>query len=381
MTKCCSIFLLSLCFLLPSHASAAIQAEAEIVPLQVREDFWVLYGGMGQGATVGVSVGDDGILLVDAMHEAANDRLLKALRDISDKPIRYVINTHDDFDHSGGNASFAEAGATIISQDNVRYGGAFRQLTFSDHLTLRFNDDEIEAHHVVSHSFSDVVIYFRRANILLLGDAHTTNWLPTFNAGGMAGQFEAIDLALSLADDDTVIVPGHGEVDNRAGLLAYRKHCSAWLIRVRELHERGLGAEEMVHDAQLGEIAAWFGRLRAEPIPQDRIVRQIARTLSTDLVSAYPLSDERLDRFAGRYEVEAKPDVEILARDGRLVLRQSGSFLVDLIPISEATFHPRAWLSGEARFEVDESGRAVGFALVWDDGEMRGRRVSPVKPR
>lgn len=381
MTKYCGVLLSSLCLLLPSHASAVIQEGAEIVPLQVRKDFWVLYGGMGQGATVGVSVGDDGIILVDAMHEAASDRLLKAIRDISDKPVRHVINTHDDSDHSGGNAFFAEAGATVISQDNVRYGDAFRQLTFSDDLTLRFNGDEVEAHHVVSHSFSDVVIYFRRANVLFLGDAHTTNWLPTFNTGGMAGQFEAIDLALSLADDDTVVVPGHGEVDDRAGLLAYREHCGAWLIRVRELHERGLGAEEMVHDARLGEIAAWFGRLRAEPIPQDRIVRQIARTLSSDLVNAYPLSDEHLDRFAGRYEVEAKPDVEILARDGRLVLRQPGAFLVDLIPLSETTFHPRAWLSGEARFEVDESGRAVGFTLVWDDGEMTGRRVSPVEPR
>lgn len=77
--------------LLPSLAHAAIREGAEIVPLQIRENFWVLYAGMGQGSTVGVSVGDDGILLVDAMHAVSNDRLLQAIRAISDRDRKSVV--------------------------------------------------------------------------------------------------------------------------------------------------------------------------------------------------------------------------------------------------------------------------------------------------
>lgn len=367
--------LFALLLLLPSLALAAIREGAEIVPLQIRDDFWVLYGGMGLGSTVGVSVGDDGILLVDAMHAVSNDRLLKAIRAISDRPIRYVINTHEDADHSGGNAFFAGMGATIISHDNVRYSDAVRQLTFSDRLTLRFNGDEVEAHHVVSHSYSDVLVYFPAANVLFLGDAHATDWLPTFNTGSMAGQFEAVDLALSLADDDTVVVPGHGPVDGRAGLLAYREHCGEWLIRVRELRAQGVGIEEMAKDPRLGEIVAWFGRQRSEPIPEDRVVRQIARTVSSELVSAYPLSTQRLNTFVGRYEVEGEPDVEIVAQGDHLVLRQPGAFIVDLIPLSETRFHPRGFLSGDVRFETAESGRVLGFTLSSEHVEMTARKL------
>lgn len=364
------------CFLLPTLAQAAIQEGAKVVPVQIRDDFWVLYGGMGQGASVGVSVGDDGILLVDAMVEDSNDRLLEAVREISDRPIRYVINTHGDFDHSGGNTFFAGQGATIISQDEVRFGSSYRQLTFADHLTLRFNGDDMEAHHVVSHSPSDAVIYFRQANVLFLGDTYTTNWLPTFNTGGMSGQFEAIDLALSLADDDTVVVPGHGDVSDRRGLLAYRERCGEFLTRVRELRDQGVASQEMPKDPKLAEIVAFFGRQRPDPIPEDRIVRQIDRTLSSDLVSAFPLSRERLQDFTGRYAVDGEPDVEIVIRGELLVLRQLDGFIVDLIPLSETEFHPRAWLSGAARFDVDEAGRVVGFVLGSGDDELIGRRIA-----
>ena len=108
-------------------------------------------------SNVGVSVGDDGILLIDAMNGRQDEALLKTIRGLSDAPVRYVINTHSDRDHTGGNAVFAEQGATIFGQENARYSKALVHAYFKTKMLLNANGERVEAHHVPSHSHNDAL--------------------------------------------------------------------------------------------------------------------------------------------------------------------------------------------------------------------------------
>lgn len=370
------LFALVLCFWSASVARGAIDEGAKIVTQKINDQLYVLIGGDGQGANVGVSIGDDGILLVDAMVEESNQRLMVAIREISDQPIRFVINTHSDFDHSGGNAFFAEMGATIITQENTRYGAAFRQLTFKDRLRLKFNDEELEAHHIASHSFDDSLIYLRGSNVMFLGDTFTNTWYPTFYSGSMAGQFAVIDKALALADDKTVVVPGHGFVTDRAGLIKYQEICRRWLARVKELSQLGTSLETMVKDPGLSQIRQLFnGKNEADFMTDQRFEKSIQRTLSTELIPAYPLSKRRKETYTGHYQFDDGSRVEVVLLDGDLYARELGSFMARLIPLSEEKFYFRAWMGTHFLFQMDASETIRSVTFVSGDTATRGTKV------
>lgn len=357
-------------------AGAEIREGARIVPQKIRDGLYVLHGGMGQGASVGVRVGEDGILLVDAMRAESNERLSKAIRKISEKPVRFVLNTHSDADHSGGNEFFARAGATILAQENFRYSSAFHQVRFRDKLSLPFDGEEVEAQAVLSHAPDDALIFLRGSNVLFMGDAFTTNWHPTFYTGGVSGQFQAIDLALSLADEGTVVVPGHGPVTDRQGLLTYRKNTGDWLERVGELHRLGRSVDEMFRDEALQEIKDRFnGEGREEFIPEARLKRFIQRTVSSELVAAYPLPEEALGRYPGRYFPEEGPALEVLLRDGKLFAAREGSFFVQLVPLSATRFHLRGWIDAHILFQLDRAGSPVTLTASIGDSIYEARRT------
>ncbi|WP_416306148.1 MBL fold metallo-hydrolase [Neptunicella sp. SCSIO 80796] len=231
-----------------------------IVTHKISPNLYVLLGGNGQGSHVGVRIGEQGIILIDSMLEESGHKLLTALRQISDKPVRYLINTHDHFDHSGGNALFAEAGATIIAQQSAHYEQALPLFTFNDKFSMHDRDQNIQLYHVSSHSPSDILVYIKDSNVIFMGDTFANQWYPALFHGGLKGQLEALDLALSIIDDNTIVVPGHGHIDNKDGLLAYRNNCILWVERIMQLYGQNISVENMLQDDKLQLIKADFNQ-------------------------------------------------------------------------------------------------------------------------
>lgn len=262
--------------------AAAQDAGARIPVEQVRDGLYVLQGGDELGANVGVLKHDKGLLLIDTMEEKASARLISALEAIADAPVTHVVNTHQHLDHAGGNRVFLGEGAVLVRRSKDPNSGEAEQLNFDGRIALAVGGESVDLYAVRSHAPDDALVDLPGQNVLFMGDAFTTNWHPTFYAGGETGQLAVIDLALDLSDDQTVIVPGHGPAVGRDGLLAYRATFLDWMQRMRQLQAQGRTVDEMAADQQLLQISIRFLQGSAlEPIPDRSFRRFIERTIGT----------------------------------------------------------------------------------------------------
>jgi glyoxylase-like metal-dependent hydrolase (beta-lactamase superfamily II) len=199
----------------------------------------------GAGGNIGLSVGEDAVFVIDDQFAPLTARILAAIKAISDKPVRFLINTHWHFDHTGGNENFGKAGAVIVAQDNVKkrlstktaieffksaYGptaaAGLPVITFKDTVTFHLNGDEATAIHVPNaHTDGDSIIHFRAGNVVHMGDTYFNGLYPfidTGTNGSVKGMIAAADRALAITDDTSKIIPGHGPLSNKAELKAYR---------------------------------------------------------------------------------------------------------------------------------------------------------------
>lgn len=202
----------------------------------------------GAGANVAVQIGDEGILVVDTGNAASRDAVLGAIRALSDKPIRWIVNTQADPDHTGGNETISQAGLTvngnpaaIVSHENVlaRMSTADRPVTewplntfFESERDFSFNGEAVFLYHVPrSHSDGNVVVYFRSSDVLVAGDIFTTTHFPLIDSqagGGIEGYIAGLNLMLDIAvpkylqEGGTYIVPGYGRIGDEADLVEYR---------------------------------------------------------------------------------------------------------------------------------------------------------------
>ena len=196
----------------------------------------------GRGGNIGVSYGADGNVLIDDQYAPATERVVAAVRTLDADPIRYVLNTHWHGDHTGGNENLGRAGTVIVAHDNVRLrmtmeqlvrgervppspAGALPVITFNEDLTFHLNGDEISAHHVDhAHTDGDSLIYWRRANVLHMGDTYFNGLIPFIDldsGGSIDGAIAAVETGLRIANEETRIVPGHGPMARRADLVRY----------------------------------------------------------------------------------------------------------------------------------------------------------------
>lgn len=194
----------------------------ELQTVKVADRLYVLTGGPAQG-NIAVSVGSDGVFLVDSMYAQMHQKIVDAVRALSPLPIRYVVNTHLHGDHTAGNAAMAKLGAVILSHENMRKRMADAQsapapgtlpvLTYSDSLTLHFNREEIQIFHPApAHTDGDSIIYFRKANVAHVGDIPASLRYPNIgvNDGGTVdGMMAAARQLMKVVKPDTKIVPGH----------------------------------------------------------------------------------------------------------------------------------------------------------------------------
>jgi len=259
--------LLFLAVLLATLGSVNAQEnKVEFSTFQLSDTVYML---RGRGGNVGISSGEDGLYIIDDQVKPVTSQLLQAIRKISNKPIRFIINTHYHGDHTGGNETIGKAGALIFAHDNIRTRMTTEQVssfmkkttppyteaalpvvTFNDQMSLHFNGETATAYHVAhGHTDGDSIIHFPASNVIHMGDMYFNTLYPyvDLDAGGsIQGMVHAADLALSLADDSTRIIPGHGPLAITEDLRNYRDYLIKAIANVQALMDEGKNLQQII---------------------------------------------------------------------------------------------------------------------------------------
>jgi cyclase len=252
-------------------AATAAEAQQAAPDIQIRteklaDNVYVLFG---EGGNIGVTVGNDGVAIIDDQYDRMAPKIRAAVAMLSDKPIRFVINTHWHGDHTGGNAALGRIGSVIVAHGNVRkrlsvesvnsLSGrvnpaappeALPIVTFDQSVSLHLNGDTLDVIHVNdAHTDGDAVIRFRNANVLHMGDTFFNGLYPfidTSSGGSVTGLIAALDRVLATVDDNTKIIPGHGPVSTKADLQSYRDMLATVRDRVLKLVRAGKTQDQVL---------------------------------------------------------------------------------------------------------------------------------------
>ena len=252
------------------HAAVPDFSKVEIKITRLADDFYTLegVGGTRQPGTTSMLTGPDGVLLVDSQFAPLTERLVAAIRKISNQPIRFLINTHVHADHTGGNENFAKLGVLIFSRDQLRArlehpapgpdgspgrpapAGALPVVTYDGPVTIHVNGEDI---HLIpirdAHTDGDTLVSFPRHDILAVGDYFRSTGYPFVdlnNGGSLKGLLAALDATIARAGPKTKIIPGHGPVVGRDALIKHRDMVLAVRDRVSALVSQGKSLEEVI---------------------------------------------------------------------------------------------------------------------------------------
>ncbi|MGZ8282442.1 MAG: MBL fold metallo-hydrolase [Allosphingosinicella sp.] len=277
----------------PASAQQRDWSQVEIRVERVAPGVAILFGA---GGNIGLSYGDDGNVLVDDQFAPLTERLLAAVRSVDPDPVRFVVNTHWHGDHTGGNENVGRTGAVIVAHDNVRRrmsmeqvvrgdavppspNGALPVVTFSEAVSFHLNGDDVRVIHVAhAHTDGDALVYWTRANVLHMGDVFFNGMLPFIDldsGGSIDGVLTALERALELANDSTIVVPGHGPVVRRAELAAYRDLLTGLRAQVAEAIRGGRSLDQI----KAMRLADRYGRA-TDFIPPDAFVETLYRSLT-----------------------------------------------------------------------------------------------------
>ena len=311
----------TLCVASGEAAAQTDFSDVEIVTHHVSGNVHML---VGSGGNMAVSVGEDGVLLVDNQFAPLTDRIVAAIRTLSDAPVRFVINTHVHGDHTGGNANFAALGATLVAHENVRArlaaagspAGALPVVTFDEAISFHFNGEVISIIPAASaaHTDGDTLVYFRESNVIHAGDVFVTLSFPvadTNNGGRLSGHIDVLNQLLELSQTaagflsgfgnapgayperpvgalgrphdrtDTLIIPGHGRLADEVELLLFRNMIVVIRDRVRSWADRGMTLEQII---AARPALGWEARYGADTGP--RTTRRFIETLYDEVTVA-----------------------------------------------------------------------------------------------
>ena len=247
-----------------------------------------VYMLQGLGGNIGVSSGPDGVIIVDDQYAPLTEKIRTALVGLNPGPIRFVLNTHWHFDHTGGNENFGKAGVVIVAHENVRRrmsaeqfmtsfpnvvpaspSGALPVVTFTDAVTFYYNGDSISAFHVPpAHTDGDVIVWFRHANVIHMGDTFFNGRYPLVDlasGGSSEGFITAADRVLAVCDANTKIIPGHGPLGDRVALQAFRTMMVTVRDRIKQAVAAGRTLEQVKAAKPTADFDAVWGNGRITP--------------------------------------------------------------------------------------------------------------------
>src|ERR1700719_2238476 len=282
----------------PAEQLASFRAQFNAVPIETQKlaDNVTMFDGPG-GAVVALN-GPDGKFVVDTFVAPAWPRLKEALDGLGNAPVKYVIDTHWHFDHTDNNAHLRAAGATVLAHENTKKrmsephdsalmglhfpaspADALPQQTFSTSQKLQANGEIVMLQYFQpAHTDTDIYIHFQKANVIHMGDTFFNGFYPvidTSTGGKVNGIIVAADKILSLADNDTKIVPGHGPLGNKADLTKSRDMLVVARDRVQKLKTAGKLPEEIAASKPLADLDPVWGHM----LSSDMFVQMIYSAL------------------------------------------------------------------------------------------------------
>jgi len=265
-------------------------SKVEIKTNRVTDTFYTLDG---QGGTIGVLIGPDGVFMVDTQFAPLSGKIAAAIKQLTPQPIKFVVNTHLHGDHTGGDESFGKMGATIISREELRFrlahpnpqgngqpgvpmapAGLPKQ-TYRDRLTLHMNGEEIQLIAIPrAHTDGDTMVYFPGLDIIMTGDFYRAIQYPNVdraNGGSLQGLVDGLGEVIGHAGPNTKIIPGHGPTVNRNAVIAHRDIAMTVRDRVTALVSQGKSEEEVVAARVTADLDA---KIQEPGTTGERFVRQ-----------------------------------------------------------------------------------------------------------
>lgn len=243
------------------------------------------------GGNLGLLVGDDGVVLIDDGMPNVSAEMIAAIEKLTDEPVNFLINTHAHGDHTGGNAAFGGRGATIVAHDNLRKTlladtefprGGLPELTFDDSVTFHLNGQTAYVFHIPgAHTDGDAGIHFTEANVIHTGDVMFNRLFPfiDLDGGGTVDGFIAgQQKILSLANDASKIIPGHGPLASKADLKAAVDMLIDAKARVKKLVDAGKSKDEVLAANPLSSYDSWSWDF----ITTARMTETLYRSLATE---------------------------------------------------------------------------------------------------
>lgn len=276
--------------LLATVATTNVQAHAEqmtpvtktenVSAFKVSEGLFML---QGKGGNIGVLIGEDGTFMIDDQYAPYTSEILDAVKAIGGSQPKFLLNTHFHGDHTGGNENLGKKEALIFSHDNVRTriengsfvapfnmktaphaGKGLPVVTYSTDMTFHLNGDTIHSIHVPhAHTDGDSFIHFKSANVIHTGDLmfnHSFPFIDTAHGGTLKGVIDAANKMLTLANQKTKVIPGHGALSNTAELTAYRDMLQESYTRLLKLKNQGKNLEEVLKAKPLADIEKVWGK-------------------------------------------------------------------------------------------------------------------------
>jgi glyoxylase-like metal-dependent hydrolase (beta-lactamase superfamily II) len=284
----------------PSPAIAAEdKPELKFAAQEISSGIYMLSGVGGfTGGNIGLSIGTDGVVMIDDAMPSSLEILQQAIKGVTDQPIDFLINTHVHGDHTGNNVAFDQLGAHIVAHENLRHHllnkgiqkdgqsidaprGMLPVITFSHSMSFHLNNQDAQLIHVANaHTDGDAIIIFKPANVIHTGDVFFNGMFPfiDLNSGGSVdGYIAAQKKLLSLCDDKTKIIPGHGALASKADL----SRSVAMLEDAREiiakLLAQGKSEDEIV---QLNPLKKYHEQWSWQFITTERMTRQLIKGLA-----------------------------------------------------------------------------------------------------
>jgi cyclase len=265
----------------------AQQQDFSKVQIKVTKVSGNIYMLEGEGGNIAASVGEHGIVIVDDQFAPLADKIQSALKNlgVTDKPVRFVINTHYHGDHTGGNAPFSTAGSTVIAQDNVRKrmetgvaagnGGSIKMdvppapkaalpvITFAQDVTVHLNGEDIRAlHFPAGHTDGDAIIFFPKNNVVHMGDDFVRYGFPfidVMSGGSVQGMIAAMEKVTTQLPPDVKVIPGHGALSNLDDVRAFTKMLKDTSAAVQKAIDQHKTAEQMKQEKILEPWKKWSG--------------------------------------------------------------------------------------------------------------------------
>ena len=274
-------------------------SKVEIKTTKVADNFYTLEG---QGGMIGILVGSDGVFMVDSQFAPLTEKIVAAVKQVTNQPIRFMVNTHVHPDHTGGNENLGKMGVIIISRDELRKrledgtpavngaGGrapfppvALPLITYEGKMTFHMDGENVELVPIPhAHTDGDTLVRFVKDNIIMTGDFYRSVGYPNIdraNGGSLSGMIEGLTYIVNVAGPDTKIIPGHGPTVGRADVMAHRDMIVALRDKVAQLIEQGKSVQEVIaahptadYDAKVPQAAQtserFVGQLYAEMKPR-----------------------------------------------------------------------------------------------------------------